>query len=232
MSKQRPLQGGCSCGRNQYIIRIPQDTTEVPRVFFDNSHAHRRSQATPLSAWLRIPLSWYQSTTESYLPDETHSSIRRSYTSPHEQNAKRHFCGFCGTPLSYWSEQPASEASYICLTLGSLSSDDLRGLEDLGLLPAEAVEDAENDKEKIDNVVASTGSSISKSDANEGLPWFETLVEGSRLGKIRKSWGSNQNKNVRIEWEIMEWTDTDGEENIVPGKRKIGEVVEDETMTR
>jgi hypothetical protein len=58
------------------------------------------------------------------------------------------------------------------------------------------------------------------------------LVEGSRLGKIRKSWGSNQNKNVRVEWEIMEWTDADGEENIAPGKRKIGEVVEDETMTR
>jgi len=191
-----------------------------------------RSQATPLSAWLRVPLSWYQSTTESYLPDETRSSIRRSYTSPDEQNAKRHFCGFCGTPLSYWSEQPASEASYICLTLGSLSSDDLRDLEELGLLPAEAVEDAENDKEKIDNVVASAGSSTLSSDTHEGLPWFETLVEGSRLGKIRKNWGSNQNKNVRIEWEIMEWTDADGEENIAPGKRKIGEVAEDETMTR
>jgi hypothetical protein len=42
MYRQRPLEGGCSCGRNRYIIRIPQDTTEVPRVFFDSSHAHRK----------------------------------------------------------------------------------------------------------------------------------------------------------------------------------------------
>jgi hypothetical protein len=59
------------------------------------------------------------------------------------------------------------------------------------------------------------------------------LVEGSRLGKVRKSWGSNQTQpgRFKIEWEIMEWnSSTDGEENAAPGKRKIGEVVEDETM--
>ena len=41
MSRERPLSGGCSCGRNRYVIRIPQDATERPQVFFDNSHAQR-----------------------------------------------------------------------------------------------------------------------------------------------------------------------------------------------
>ena len=50
-------------------------------------------------------------------------------------DAKRHFCGFCGTPLSYWSENPKSEAEFISLTLGSLVGDDLRDLDELGLLP-------------------------------------------------------------------------------------------------
>ncbi|PMD36956.1 hypothetical protein L207DRAFT_410532, partial [Hyaloscypha variabilis F] len=195
------LQGGCSCGRNRYIIQIPSDATEKPQVFFDSSHSHRRSQATPLSAWLRVPLSWYQSSTIAFFDDETNVSIRRAYTSPHEQSSKRHFCGFCGTPLSYWSESPPSEAEYISLTLGSLSGHDLRDLEDLGILPQEAVEDAALDNEKIE---ARGGN-----DANEGLPWFESLVKGSQLGNMRRSWGSRESGNGRfkVEWEIVEWTE-------------------------
>jgi len=230
MENERPLQGSCSCGRNRYIIRIPQGAAEVPQVFFDNGHRSRRSQATPLSAWLRIPLSWYHSTTYAFMEDESPSAIRRTYTSPHEEHCKRHFCGFCGTPLSYWSESPASEAEYISLTLGSLASSDLRDLEDLGLLPKEALEDAESDKEKIENVV---GSNVLNGDGNEGLPWFETMVEGSKLGKMKKSWGSRQSGNGRykVEWEIMEWTEGDEEDSTLPSKRKFGEVVEaDSTM--
>ncbi|KUJ13046.1 uncharacterized protein LY89DRAFT_199712 [Mollisia scopiformis] len=221
MESQRPLQGGCSCGRNRYIIRIPQGTAEVPQVFFDNTRSHRRSQATPLSAWLRVPLSWYHSTTYAFMEDEIPSAIRRTYTSPHEEHCKRHFCGFCGTPLSYWSESPASEAEYISLTLGSLAGSDLRDLEDLGLLPKEALDDAENDKEKIENVVPYAGNDI------EGLPWFETMVQGSRLGNMKKSWGSRHSDNGRfkVEWEIVEWTEGD-EDLATPSKRKFGEVAE------
>jgi hypothetical protein len=47
MSRERPLQGGCSCGRNRYIIQIPQDATERPQVFFDNSHSHRGLHSLP-----------------------------------------------------------------------------------------------------------------------------------------------------------------------------------------
>lgn len=90
------------------------------------------------------------------------------------------------------------------------------------------MEDAENDKEKIENVVPFAGSNILNGEANEGLPWFETMVEGSKLGKMRRSWGSRQSGSGRfkVEWEIMEWTDEGENETNLPGKRKIGEVEE------
>jgi hypothetical protein len=68
----------------------------------------------------------------------------------------------------------------VSLTLGSLTSKDLRDLEELGLLPKEALEDAENDKEKIDNVVPVASSSVLNGPGNEGLPWFQTMVEVSQ----------------------------------------------------
>ncbi|KAG4430365.1 hypothetical protein IFR05_014150 [Cadophora sp. M221] len=176
MEINHPLHGGCSCGRNRYTIRIPQDATERPKVFFDSGYGHRRFQATPLSAWLRIPLSWYESTTYAFMDDESHASIRRTYTSPSEQSSKRHFCGFCGTPLAFWSEETPAEAEYISLTLGSLAGKDLRDLEDLGVLPREAIEDAESEKVVIEDVARESGSG--KAHGEEGLPWFETMVKG------------------------------------------------------
>lgn len=258
MSKERALTGACSCGRNRYIIEVPHDSADVAQVLFDNSHNQRkfralyarvafmgllsatadnfcvgRSQATPISAWLRIPLSWYQSATYALFDDESHSSIRRVYTSPYEQHAKRHFCGFCGTPLSYWSESPPTEADYISLTLGSLSSGDLRDLGDLGLLPKEALDEAERDRESISSVVPHSGQNGADDEGSEGLPWFESMIEGSTLGKIKRSRGQRQSRggNVRVEWEILEWTDEgdddEDEELITAGKRKLAHV-EDE----
>ncbi|CAL3964661.1 hypothetical protein PZA11_002385 [Diplocarpon coronariae] len=223
---EHPLHGACFCGRNRYTVCIPQDATEKPRVFFDNSYGHRRSQATPLSAWLRVPLAWYQSTTYAFREDESHASIRRSYTSPNEQSSKRHFCGFCGTPLSFWSERTPGDATYISLTLGSLVGSNLRDLEDLGLLPQEAVED-------VATSFVGRGTSKSNINGGEGLPWFETMVKGSRLGNVQTSWGETQSENGRykVEWEIVEWTDDGAEVDLSPVKRKLGEIEEDETMT-
>ncbi|KAG0652397.1 hypothetical protein D0Z07_1476 [Hyphodiscus hymeniophilus] len=228
MSAERPLQGGCSCGRNKYSILIPEGATEVAQVYFDSSLEHRRSQASPLSAWLRVPLSWYHSSTYAFYDDETHSTIRRTYTSPSETHSKRQFCGFCGTPLTYWTEASPEQADHICLTLGSLTGEDLRDLEDIGLLPKEALDDAENDKEKIENVVPFAGSNNLNGGGSEGLPWFQTMVEGSRLGKISRGHGERRVGNGRytVEWEIMEWNEGDPEPS--PAKRKLGEIdVED-----
>ncbi|KAF4626004.1 hypothetical protein G7Y89_g12158 [Cudoniella acicularis] len=130
-----------------------------------------------------------------------------------------------------WSEESPDDADYISLTLGSLAGSDLRDLEDLGLLPQKAFEDAENNKEKVENVVPYADSNNLSGEANEGLPWFETMVEGSRLGKMKKSRGATHSGNGRykIEWEIVEWTDESENEVTSPGKRKLGEVIEDDS---
>lgn len=118
------------------------------------------------------------------------------------------------------------------MTLGSLSGRDLRDLEELGLLPKEAVEDAENNKERFDSAVVASGTRELRGEGNEGLPWFDTMVEGSRLGRVRKSWGQRTagdgNSRFTVEWEIMEWTE--GDEVSAPGKRKIGELEESDAM--
>ncbi|KAJ9134434.1 Mss4-like protein [Pleurostoma richardsiae] len=223
MSFDHPLHGGCSCGRNQYIIQVPRNASERAQVLFDTQPSQRLPLASPLTAFIRVPLTWYHSATFAHFPDETRSMIRRVYENPFEQHAKRHFCGFCGTPLSYWSEEPRSEADYIQLTLGSLRREDLLDLEDLGLIP-----DSESEREP-------TGSRSGTSTPEEqrltraretlSVPWFDSMVAGSRLGKLRTSKGSRQSSDgrTRVEWEIVEWTEDDGDSPSL-GKRKVGEM--------
>jgi hypothetical protein len=70
-----------------------------------------------------------------------------------------------------------------------------------------------------------------------GVPWFDGLVEGTRLGRMRRAQGiqRSQDGKVRIEWEVVEYGD-DGtplggqqDEDVemgssTPGKRKLGDV--------
>jgi hypothetical protein len=169
-----------------------------------------------------VPLAWYHSTTQAFFPDETHSSIRRVYTHPSQQHSKRQFCGFCGTPLSYWSENPFSEADFINLTLGSLLREDIRDLEDLGLIK-EQEDDAAH---SVTSTEASKGTALRHS---FGVPWFDGLVEGTRLGNLRRSQGIQRSRDgqVQVEWEIVEYADGDHDEMDVttgmtaPGKRKL-----------
>ncbi len=152
------------------------------------------------------------------------------YTSPLERHAKRHFCGFCGTPLSYWSESPLSEAEYISLTLGSLSGSDLRDLDELGLLPKEALGnlDLEESSGAEPKLVTAIGEGAQHGEMHEVVPWFETMLQGSSLGKVRRSRGARQTQDgsVRMEWEIVELLPDDVEDGHtqVPGKRKLGDV--------
>lgn len=179
-----------------------------------------------------MPLDWFHSTTYSFFPDETYAQIRRVYTHPTQQHAKRHFCGYCGTPLSYWSEKPYSEAEYINLTLGSLLREDLADLEDMGLIP-----EASDAEEKPAASVPTTRTALRQS---YGVPWFDGMVEGTQLGNMRRSQGMERSEDgkVSIEWEIVEFTDDGGsgsdeaghEGDVVMGsetpggKRKLGDL--------
>ncbi|KAI9901882.1 hypothetical protein N3K66_003699 [Trichothecium roseum] len=211
MSELRPLRGGCQCGRNRYIITVPQEGLSQARVLFNTEPEHQIPLATPLAAYIRVPLEWYHSTTQAFFPDETHATIRRVYTHPSQQYSKRNFCGYCGTPLSYWSENPETEADYIHLTLGSLLRDDLHDLEDLGLIPED--EDQRERKEVVSEqdqqhvtTAGPTRSSVLRQ--SYGVPWFDGMVEGTRIGNMRRSERVKRSSDgrVKVDWEIFEYT--------------------------
>ncbi|EHK41166.1 uncharacterized protein TrAtP1_004591 [Trichoderma atroviride] len=229
MSGSRPLRGGCQCGRNRYIIAIPEDRVKEAQVLFNTEPQHQIPLATPLAAYIRVPLAWYHSTTYAFFPDEKHSMIRRVYTHPSQDYSKRHFCGFCGTPLSYWSEEPRSEAEFINLTLGSLLREDIRDLEDIGLIPQDGDEDAPSGGEAAPAATPTKRTALQQS---FGVPWFDGLIEGSRLGNMRRSYGTRRSRDgqTSIEWDIVEFSENGGGESAEGdaalthlGKRKLRE---------
>ncbi|OHF00118.1 hypothetical protein CORC01_04526 [Colletotrichum orchidophilum] len=208
-SFHRPLRGGCHCGRNRYIIDVPEGTTEKAQVLFYTDSKHRVPLATPLAAMIRVPLSCYHSSTHALHPDERHSMIRHVYESLSHHPSKRNFCGFCGTPLSYWTERPPTEANFIHLTLASLRDEDLRDLEEWGLIP-------EFEEPEGQPAFPTTTTVVGRE--TRGVPWFEGMIEGTRLGNLRHSQVVDHGKDVkiRVEWEITEWTDGDDASDVAP----------------
>lgn len=151
----------------------------------------------------------------------------------------RHFCGFCGTPLSYWSEH---DADFIQLSLGSLVPRDLADLEELGFLPASSSGSEGEEEGGGGEQPRRTQPRHERGQGQEGLggqeevvvmgrvgavPWFDGLVEGSRLGRVCREAAGVGEGRVRVEWEVVEWTEEeegDGGGGASPRKRKLGEV--------
>jgi hypothetical protein len=202
-----------------------------------------------------VPLAWYHTLAFPLHADETNSQIHRVYrpaaaaAAAAEDASMRHFCGFCGTPLSYWTESPRSEADFICLTLGSLVPEDLEGLEEWGVLPPSLspsplegggtpVEGGREGDTVMAGAGAEVGVGVERTMVGErvgggggewvgALPWFDALTEGSRLGTLRraKGGGTDRSGRVRVEWEVVEWSEDDvGGDAESPRKRKLEEV--------
>jgi hypothetical protein len=129
--------------------------------------------------------------------------------------------------LTFWTEEPKEEANFMSVSIGSLSREHQRVLEDLGLLPEESGEE-----KSVSGLVKSSASaqgsdirpyaivvpSIQEYDISRtfhqgtvgGIPWFEEMVEGSRLGRLmrqRRGMGVSHDQSTSIEWEISEWQD-------------------------
>lgn len=213
------LQGSCSCGRNHYIIISPPSIHETFSVIYNDEHCKYQrikpalTNGSALS--LRIPLSHLRSTTYAFYPDETHSTIRRVFTPRHAPHTKRHFCGFCGTPLTHWSEEPEGAADWVHVNLGSLKSESVEKLADEGLL--------ETSKDMTD--INQEGAIQTRPEGREiqGVPWFEEMIEGSELGRIKRQRGGQSSVDGRskVEWEVVEFS---GESAANTGKRKLDEV--------
>lgn len=180
-----------------------------------------------------MPLTWYTSATFAQFPDEDRTSIQRTFTSPFASDTRRQFCGYCGTQLTSWHERTRDDAEHICLTVGSLLDEDQALLGQLGYLPS---------GESSDEDVAAAGPSrvpraVARAEPQtRGAPWFEEMVEHTKLGRFKQQRGSHswRDGSIKVEWEVMEWTEADDadDESTAPGKRKIGEVEGEDTEMR
>ncbi|CAO2658056.1 Nn.00g073160.m01.CDS01 [Neocucurbitaria sp. VM-36] len=225
------LHGSCACGRNRYVVQIPSQQVQQAELRYDNTAASRHHSASPLTLWLRVPLLWYTSATFAQFPDETRSSIQRSFISPFASNVhRRQFCGYCGTQLSSWNERTRDEAEHICLTVGSLLDEDQAMLGELGFLPgSESSDDEASVNLAGPSPRANTQRNVVTSEPqSRGAPWFEEIVQNTRLGRFKQQRGGHSDSGVHVEWEVMEWTEGDDadDEGGAPSssKRKIGDV--------
>jgi hypothetical protein len=190
--------------------------------------------ASPLTLWLRVPLAWYTSATFAQFPDETRSSIQRSFASPFAGDHRRVFCGYCGTPLSSWNERTREDAEHISLTVGSLLDDDQELLAELGLLPSnESSESSDEDTTQPADEPAqptATRPLVRSEPRMRGAPWFDDMVQHTRLGRFKQQRGRHMDGRVQVEWEVTEWIegdDTDEERtpgSATPSKRKISQI--------
>ncbi|KAL9632553.1 MAG: hypothetical protein Q9164_005254 [Protoblastenia rupestris] len=237
MEHDDQLRGECSCGRNHYLILLQSNPLRSLQVLYDDAAEHSKllsehqaasrltkGSVTGRGLSLRVPLTTIRSTTHAFYPDETHGSIRRVFTPAHAPLTKRHFCGFCGTPLSSWSEESPEEAEFVRINMGSLKSESLERLQDAGLL--DTTDDDQDVTER-----STTSKTVAKRTSKEvkGNPWFEEMIEGSDLGRIKRRRGgqTSSNGNTTVEWEIVEiGGEDDGGTGIGTAKRKLGEVGE------
>lgn len=99
-------------------------------------------------------------------------------------------------------------------------------MEDLGLLQfAQDRAESEAAQQETSVIEAHTP----RAAAHRGAPWFESMVEDSRLGKLQRQKGGHTSKDgsVRYEWEVVEWTSADGDEAAAStSKRKLGDLEE------
>ena len=164
-----------------------------------------------------------QTTTYAFFPDETHNAIRRVFTPHLQPHTKRHFCGFCGTHLTRWSEEPPEEAEWVCVNLGSLRSESMDLLEEYGILDAK-----DDESEAAPSTSKQPDLPVTGSQGREvrGNPWFEEVIEGSELGRIKRRRGGEHSADgtTHVEWEVVEFEADDAD--TVGGKRKIGSLEE------
>ncbi|MCJ1267797.1 hypothetical protein MMC22_007683 [Lobaria immixta] len=225
MADESALRGACSCGRNQYVIVTSFSPEETSQVLLEE----KADQGRVLS--LRVPLARFRSTTHAFYPDETHNAIRRVFSPRNAPHSKRHFCGFCGSQLTYWSEEPREEADWVYISIGSLKSESLEKLEEAGLLAGTK----ENEKAETSDGNGEKKETVKRKHNREliGTPWFEEMIQGSELGKVKRRRGgqSSLDGKSKVEWEIVEFTADDEENSIVDtGKRKINVSVDDVEM--
>ena len=111
--------------------------------------------------------------------------------------------------------------------MGSLRSDSLERLQDTGLLDGQE-ESVRTDVEPVSRQVTRETTSREV----RGNPWFEEMLEGSQLGKIRRKKGGHisADGSTTYEWEVVEIEGGDMESSGA-AKRKLEDVGDGEDDT-
>lgn len=119
--------------------------------------------------------------------------------------------------------------------MGSLLDEDQEILGEMGWLPG----DSSDDETAVTRNAPAESRLVERflqPPRVRGAPWFEEMVENTGLGRFKKQRGGHTSRdgNVRVEWEVIEYTEGDDadDEGTTPGKRKIGEVEEGDADMR
>lgn len=114
----------------------------------------------------------------------------------------------------------------IYINLGSLKSESVDRLENAGLLST-----ATGNGERPQVAGSESGEVTTTGQGREiqGTPWFEEMIEGSQLGRIRRRRGGETSLDgkAKTEWEVTEFETGSGEDDMMgTGKRKHDSLVE------
>lgn len=132
--------------------------------------------------------------------------------------------------MTSWGEHRTGDSDYISVTLGSLLEESNDVLERLGVLPTEYEDEDEDEEEEVEpetetehgdtkDTGAATQPRLAGRDvsarqvtatrhnlSNRGIPWFESIVEGSHLKRLRGGYMSQDGSRTE-QWEVEEWID-------------------------
>lgn len=104
------------------------------------------------------------------------------------------------------------------VTLGSLWGESLGVLEGLGWLNDDVSSNGEEEEIATSGPRGILRQSAARSMSNRGLPFFEEMVDDSRLGKIKRRSGAHVGVDGRtVEWHVVELEGEDGGGDAVMG---------------
>lgn len=120
------------------------------------------------------------------------------------------------------------------MNIESLRRDSRERLEDAGLLPG--LGSGEKEVEQTAPASSDQVANVGQGREVRGTPWFEEMIQGSELGRIKRRGGGETSSDglTKIEWEISEFESSEGDAAAASsGKRKLGSLdTEDDVEMR
>ncbi len=126
--------------------------------------------------------------------------------------------------MTLWSEQHRSDADWVHVNLGSLRSGSIEKLADEGLLPGSDTSLEATTTQRSGNLMEKT--SLAETREIQGAPWFEDIIEGSELGRMKRQRGGHSSADGRskVSWEVVEFTSDPSDGGSNNGKRKLSQI--------